>query len=257
MPAKPKHRSRFLVLFSLACALLYLTVGHVAAATMSTAAQASTGEFIDTGTQRNGMHTCPLNTFMVGNHVDKNLLLCTDAFGAWQGAEFVDSGTQYQGMHACPEGTAMTGIHVDKNRFSCAAVAPPATLRLVDDSTQRDGMHACPQGLPMSGAHVGKNLLLCGTQGLLQIASFSGPSYVLPNGAATLGWKMVCTVPNCGVSLSDGYQTLKPPGLADSFTVSPRSDTDYTLTVSSDAGTASVDLLIRIFTPLPPPDNGQ
>jgi hypothetical protein len=161
--ARPTFRLYYLLIAISVITLLHSAVSRVSAEQIQMAAQATSGEFVDIGTQRNGMHTCPVDTFMVGNHVGKNLLLCSSAFGGYQGAEFVDSSTQFQGMHACPEGTAMTGIHVDKNRFSCAPIAPPAMLRLVDNSTQRDGMHACPAGLPMSGTHVGKNLLLCGT----------------------------------------------------------------------------------------------
>jgi hypothetical protein len=161
--AKPRFRTRHVFVIALAIMLLQLARGHVAAQQLTASAQAATGEFVDHGTQRNGMHTCPTDTFMVGIHVDNNLLICTDAFGGYQGAEFVDTGTQYLNIHACPEGTAMTGIHVDKNYLSCAMIAPPAMVRVVDDSTQRDDMHACPAGVPMSGIHVGKNLLLCGS----------------------------------------------------------------------------------------------
>jgi hypothetical protein len=378
--ARPTFRLYYLLIAISVITLLHSAVSRVSAEQIQMAAQATSGEFVDLGTQRNGMHTCPVDTFMVGNHVGKNLLLCSSAFGGYQGAEFVDSSTQFQGMHACPEGTAMTGIHVDKNRFSCAPIAPPAMLRLVDNSTQRDGMHACPAGVPMSGIHVGKNLLLCGsvngtpsgqfvdvgtqrngmhtcpantfmvgnhgdknlllctsalggyeadaeivdtstqsfgmhacpegmamtgihvdknlfscapvsgatdryvdantvrsnmhacgqnkpmsgthvdknlllcgTQGDMRITEFSGPSYIYPNGAGTLTWTVACTVPNCVVSLSDGYQTYSPLALTGSFTVSPMSDTDYFLTVTSDAGSTSVDILIRVLQPIPPP----
>ena len=121
-------------------------------------------QVVDQDTQRNGMHSCPLGRFVVGVHVNRNLLLCSDEFGGYSSlVEVIDRSTQVQGMHACPEGMAMTGLHVGKNLLACAPVARPPIARFIDSSTQRSGMHDCPSGNPVSGLHVGRNLLLCGT----------------------------------------------------------------------------------------------
>jgi hypothetical protein len=127
---------------------------------------ASGSEFQDTGTQRNGMHSCPVGAFVVGAHVNQNRFLCSTEFGGYsEGQERVDMGeTQVQGMHACPEGMAMTGLHASKNWLACAPLEQ-ALPRFVDLGTHRAQMHACPPGSPMSGIHVSKNLLLCGTTG--------------------------------------------------------------------------------------------
>ena len=98
---------------------------------------------IDTGTQRNGMHSCPVGQFVLGVHVAKNLLICAtipDNFGA----EIVDKNTQEQGMHACPFGMAMTGLHANKNLLACAPLTNPPRSQFVDSTTQSMGMHACP-----------------------------------------------------------------------------------------------------------------
>jgi hypothetical protein len=114
----------------------------------------------DSGTQRNGMHSCPEGQFVMGAEVAKNLLLCESLPGNFA-AEIVDSGTQDQGMHACPPGMTMTGLQASKNLLACAPLTNPPPSRFVDSSTQELGMHACPGGAPAAGIHVNRNLLLC------------------------------------------------------------------------------------------------
>ena len=115
---------------------------------------------IDTGTQRNGMHSCPVGRFVMGAQKAKNLLLCGPLPGNF-GAEVVDKDTQEQGMHACPAGMAMTGLQAKKNLLACAPLTNPPPSRFVDSSTQDLGMHACPGGVAAAGINVDRNLLLC------------------------------------------------------------------------------------------------
>lgn len=124
------------------------------------------------GTQRNGMHSCPLGMFVSGVHVGKNQLLCTPGY-ATGGPEIVDGDnekpTQCNGMHCCPQQTAVTGIHVGKNWLACAPFDPTKVEygklgwapRVDKGETQRQGMHACPDARPLLGIHVGKNHFTC------------------------------------------------------------------------------------------------
>jgi hypothetical protein len=139
---------------------------------------AAAGEFVDSGTGRNGMHSCPWGTFVVGINVGSNLLLCSSDFGGFS-MEIVDgsNASKWQFMHACPDGMAMTGIHVGANLLACAPFnASLAKARRTDPTdrnwwwaaTQRSGMHACPTGLPMSGIDVSNNVLACGSSGATQ-----------------------------------------------------------------------------------------
>lgn len=94
----------------------------------------ATPTWLDTGTQRNGMHVCPVGSLMRGLHVDRNLLACISVPGLAVTLprdagfvpfdEFVDTGTQDGVMHVCgSNGTglqfAMAGIRADQNRFTC------------------------------------------------------------------------------------------------------------------------------------------
>jgi hypothetical protein len=70
-------------------------------------------EFVDAATLRQGMHACPIGSFITGVHIDRNLLLC-DRFstGYTEQQEFVDTSTVQFDMHTCPTGYAMTGVCV-------------------------------------------------------------------------------------------------------------------------------------------------
>jgi hypothetical protein len=141
----------------LSTAILILLLLVIATAT-------SAAESIDRNTQRHGIHSCPPGLFVVGVHVDNNMLLCGDVFGTYLSTnEIIDTSTVVQGMHSCPEGMAMTGLHVERNLLGCAPISSSSRARMIDVVTQRNGMHACPEGYPMSGIHVNRNLLLCGT----------------------------------------------------------------------------------------------
>ena len=75
--------------------------------------------FVDTGTMRENMHTCPPNSVMVGFHRDADQLACIPLYRSM--FEEVDYGTQDDfAMHVCPGGRAMSGIHPGDNRFLCA-----------------------------------------------------------------------------------------------------------------------------------------
>ena len=72
-------------------------------------------------TQRNTMHACPINRFIIGVRIDKNYLACSSDFGAYpifRGVrqEIIDgdfeAATQRNGMHACPAGMGVTGFQV-------------------------------------------------------------------------------------------------------------------------------------------------
>jgi hypothetical protein len=82
---------------------------------------------VDAGTQRDGMHACPVGRYMKGLHVGNNQLTCCFDGSRGQpplGNESVDGGTQLQDMHGCfaAAGRAriMTGIHVGNNQLLCA-----------------------------------------------------------------------------------------------------------------------------------------
>lgn len=115
---------------------------------------------IDTDTQRNGMHSCPVGQFVMGAQIANNVLICAPLAGNFA-AEIVDAHTQDQGMHACPPGMAMTGIHAGKNLLACVPLTITQGSRFSDLNTQQMGMHACPGASPAAGIQVAKNLLLC------------------------------------------------------------------------------------------------
>ena len=128
---------------------------------------------VDRGTQRNGMHSCPVGQFVLGVQAAENLLICAPLPGNFA-AEIVDSGTQEQGMHACPTGMAMTGLQGSRNLLACAPLTNPPPSRFVDLTTQSMGMHACPGTTPVAGIQITRNLLLCaGTQTGGEIEDFS------------------------------------------------------------------------------------
>lgn len=129
---------------------------------------------VDTDTQRNDMHSCPVGSFVTGIHVERNLLLCSSSFGGYQATdEVVDNSTQRTGwhpdgqgsMHGCPGGMAVTGVHASRNLLSCASLDRLPTSYFVDKETQIMGMHACPPGTVVAGIHVANNWLLCRTLG--------------------------------------------------------------------------------------------
>ena len=80
---------------------------------------------LDTGTQRNGMHTCPFGQVMVGLRADMNQLACQTVPGAAINSERIDFGTQDTfPMHTCNWGrldSAMSGVRLDRNQFTCAS----------------------------------------------------------------------------------------------------------------------------------------
>ena len=124
-----------------------------------------TGEFIDTGTQRNGMHSCARG-FIVGVHVRQNLLLCSSEFGDYSAAdERVERNPGSIHMPTCPQGMAMTGLRVNGHEITCARVTGPPSQRVTDSRTQRFGMHACPPGKPVARLDLYSNELVCGTRG--------------------------------------------------------------------------------------------
>ncbi|MGH7543937.1 MAG: hypothetical protein ACREK7_08345 [Gemmatimonadota bacterium] len=125
---------------------------------------------IDHATQRNGMHSCPVGTFVTGVHLERNQLLCSSGFGGYQNAdEVVDHDTQMTGwhpdgdatMHGCPAGMVVTGVYGGE-LLNCAPLSRSPSL-FVDKKTQIMGMHACPEGTVMAGLHASRNWLLCGT----------------------------------------------------------------------------------------------
>src|SRR5689334_9525654 len=80
---------------------------------------AASSEFVDSGTARNGMHSCPVGTWVVGIHVGNNLLLCSSAFGGYPaGSEIIDQ-YGYDFGRSCPDGMAMTGFHQANNLLAC------------------------------------------------------------------------------------------------------------------------------------------
>ncbi len=147
-----KPAARFELLFILLCALL---ASHIHAAESAT---------IDKKTDRNNMHSCPVDQFVVGFHEGKNQLLCEGGFGSYSVEdEETDKMVQSHGMLACQEGYGVTGIHVGKNKLVCTPLEMRPIRRLVDTFTERKGMHACsakPKSVVV-GIHVEKNLLLC------------------------------------------------------------------------------------------------
>ncbi len=125
---------------------------------------------IDYATQRNGMHSCPVGTFVVGVHLARNELLCSSSFGSYQSSdEVTDNSTQMTGwhpdgeatMHGCPAGMAVTGVY-GGDLLNCAPLSRSPSL-FVDMKTQIMGMHACPEGTVLTGLHAARNWLLCGT----------------------------------------------------------------------------------------------
>ena len=115
---------------------------------------------IDTGTQRNQMHSCPVGQFIIGVQENKNRLLCLAGKGDFA-HEVVDGTTQEQNMHACPPGMAMTGLQASKNLLACTPLTDAPASRLVDSTTQAMNMHACPGPSPVAGIDVKNNVLLC------------------------------------------------------------------------------------------------
>jgi hypothetical protein len=90
--------------------------------------------FLDDNTQRNGMHSCPLNSVMVGLHAQLNKLACIAISPSFPQYEWQDFGPGLQDsfpMHVCsqqnptqPRGL-MSGIRIDMNNFNCST---PITL---------------------------------------------------------------------------------------------------------------------------------
>lgn len=108
--------------------------------------------FVDYATQRNGMHACPVGTYMRGFREDQahflNELTCcfesSRGFTVFDGQEFLDQNghTQDQGMHACPN-AVMTGIELARNDFLChpvpdhpSPIANPITVPVVEDQNR-------------------------------------------------------------------------------------------------------------------------
>ena len=79
---------------------------------------------LDTGTQRNGMHSCPFGQVIRGFRLDQNKLACQALPTNTVTSERVDTGTQdAYPMHACDASapsSAISGIRADQNRLSCA-----------------------------------------------------------------------------------------------------------------------------------------
>ncbi len=147
-----KHLFSLLLFFSISPVLLLSSSAYAA-------------EFIDgpkNRTIRQGMHSCPVGTFVTGIHVDGKMLLCSDSIGSYsERDERVNYHNIRQGMHACPEGSAMTGVHVDRRLLSCAPVPKEFNAEIVDHYTIRNKMHSCPERTVAAGIHVDDRKLLC------------------------------------------------------------------------------------------------
>jgi len=199
-------------------------------------------EIEDDGTPRNGMHSCPLGSFISGVHASRNILLCTTG-SLDSSSEFVDHGTQSHGMHACPEGFVMTGLHEGKNQLACTRLNAALIPRFVDTDTRREGtktkvkMHACPLGKPLSGIQITKNLLLCGDQFVVRVNSLTAS---VAGQMVSVNWDVTCTDPACIVSVSGGRigRVLSRDSFVGGTTDAPNptSTTTVTYSVSAAAG---------------------
>jgi hypothetical protein len=78
---------------------------------------------LDTGTQRNNMHSCPSNQVMVGVNPATNHLACQPVPSSNVVTERVDLGTQDEfPMHVCDALvplSGMSGIDISGNRLAC------------------------------------------------------------------------------------------------------------------------------------------
>jgi hypothetical protein len=204
-------------------------------------------EIEDGYTQRNGMHSCPPGRFISGVQIARNLLLCTK--GALDSGEIVDNGTQSHGMHACPEHFVMTGVHASTNQLACTHLPNSFIPRVVDHGTQRQGMHACPPGQPLSGIHVDKNLNLCGDEYVMRVNSINvSQGSIRPGAGVTVSWNVVCTDPQCKVTLSGGAigGTLQPGLYTASKIDKPNSGTTYTVTAAAGGGIDQKSVSVQI-----------
>jgi len=200
---------------------------------------------VDRDTQRNGMHSCPPGFFVIGVHVETNLLLCSREFGGYSSwEEIIDRSTQVQSMHACPEGMAMTGLHVGRNLLACAPVARPPIPAFVDRRNQNNSMHGCPRGNPVSGIHVSSNLLRCGTQqveGVRDLDQDCNPLVEPPECQRFVDAHQTADLARCRREHGATARVLAPP-LTARFTGTARVRT------TADVEVRDVDLLVLRFT---------
>src|SRR5262249_9183781 len=116
---------------------------------------------VDTGTQRNRMHSCPVGQFVLAVQAARDELLCGPLPGNFAAEVVVGRDIQEQGMPACPPGMAVTGGQAHLQQLACAPLTNPPPTRSVDSTTQNMGMHACPEGTAVAGLDAGRNFLLC------------------------------------------------------------------------------------------------
>jgi hypothetical protein len=133
-------------------------------------------EYVDTGTQEQGMHACPVGFAIAGVHLENNLFLCRRVVH-YGDENYVMTifdagpGTQRADMHACPDGTYMRGLRADQNNLLCSYASrrgqPQDWLTEFEDMSSQDyGMHTCPVTSGnisfLTGIRADQNRFLCG-----------------------------------------------------------------------------------------------
>ena len=133
-------------------------------------------EYVDTGTQEQGMHACPVGFAIAGMNIDKNLFLCRRVVRNGEENYVITifdagPGTQRADMHACPNGTYMRGLRADQNNLLCSYDSrrgqPQDWLTEFEDtSSQAYDMHTCPATSGnisfLTGIRADQNRFLCG-----------------------------------------------------------------------------------------------
>jgi hypothetical protein len=144
----------------------------------------------DYGTQRDGMHACPLGQFMWGAHFDNNVFECRFTGSTYSVRDetvigphpVADPGVgsttpglladqiRYENLAShvpvsCPYGSAMTGYHAGSRLAICAPLFGRRILAFYDDGSQenydgRNTMHVCSGGF-LAGVDAGRNRFLC------------------------------------------------------------------------------------------------
>jgi hypothetical protein len=92
----------------------------------------------------------------------------------------------------------------------------------------------------MSGIHVGNNLNLCGDEYQVRVNSvLLSQDPVRPGNAVAISWNVVCSDPNCKVTLIGGTVGRVIPSSDYNGTVfdNPQVETTYTVTASAGGGT--------------------
>jgi hypothetical protein len=133
-------------------------------------------EYVDTGTQEQGMHACPVGFAIAGVHLESNLFLCRRVVH-YGDENYVMTifdagpGTQRADMHACPDGTYMRGLRADQNNLLCSYDSrrgqPQDWLTEFEDTNSQDyDMHTCPATSGnisfLTGIRADQNRFLCG-----------------------------------------------------------------------------------------------